>query len=264
MKPDGLVPYLYCLMAPGGTLAPGLAGIEQRPVYLRDCGATNAILSDVAVDSFCGEEAEQRLQKLEWVGPRALRHAQVIEQAMATGPVLPVGFATLFTSLESLEQTVDRKRDAIAAFFRELGDRQEWAVKGSLLHPQPPAVASGAAEPHFASGANYLFRKQAQIASERASADRLKEVCHDLAAELGVLAHAFKERKVVEFDREAAKTSRAVFHWAFLVNPSDAAAFAAHVQASMQPERFPGLRLALSGPWPAFSFAPHLQTEEKP
>lgn len=264
MSPERTVFYLYCLTAPGATVPPGLLGVEERPVSLRKCGSANAVVSEIGETSFCGGEAEKSLQSLDWVGPRALGHEQVIEQVMKAGPVLPVGFATLFTSIESLQQTIERRGDTIAAFFRELGDSQEWAVKGLLLHPAAVAGDEAPTEPspRAISGASYLFQKQARMESERASGERLKEVCRVLAADLHDLVRAFKERKVIELDQEAAKIARAVFNWAFLVERTSAAAFAARVQAAMLQERFPGLRLALSGPWPAFSFAPNLEIEE--
>ena len=51
---------------------------------------------------------------------------------MSQAPVLPARFATLFTSVDSLQQSVLEHREAIAGFFAQLGDQQEWAVKGLL------------------------------------------------------------------------------------------------------------------------------------
>jgi hypothetical protein len=82
---------------------------------------------------FRGEEAEARLRDLSWLGPRACRHEAVIEEAMRHGPVLPARFATLFASADSLRGFVLRHRSAIAGFFSEIGDQQEWAVKGLLV-----------------------------------------------------------------------------------------------------------------------------------
>ena len=52
-------------------------------------------------EEFAGPEAELNLQQLSWVGPRALRHEAVIEEVMASSPVLPARFGTLFSSAEA-------------------------------------------------------------------------------------------------------------------------------------------------------------------
>ena len=42
---------------------------------------------------------------------------------MSQSPVLPARFATLFTSIDSLKQSVLEHREAIAGFFAQLGDQ---------------------------------------------------------------------------------------------------------------------------------------------
>ena len=75
---------------------------------------------------------KQTCRSLTWLGPRVCRHEYVIEHIMSQAPVLPARFATLFSSLDSLEQFLVEHRVAIAGFFTELGEKQEWAVKGLL------------------------------------------------------------------------------------------------------------------------------------
>src|SRR5664280_2041032 len=133
MTNSGTAYYLYCL-TPGGCGIPASAiGVDgQRPVSVRACGEIGAVFSEVEVAEFCGESSEARLQDLAWLGPRVCRHEAVIEQLMSRAPVLPARFATLFTSVDSLQQSVRAHREAITGFFAQLGDQQEWAVKGLL------------------------------------------------------------------------------------------------------------------------------------
>src|ERR1035441_7876995 len=134
MNPGELACYLYCLTSGGGGVeAAAASGVDERhPVLVLDCGGIGAIYSEVELDEFVGPAAEARLQDLAWLGPRVCRHEAVIEQAMSRAAVLPARFATLFTTLESLESYVLERREAIPRIFAQLGDRQEWAVKGLL------------------------------------------------------------------------------------------------------------------------------------
>src|SRR5664279_4060638 len=89
-----------------------------------------AVLSEIAQEDFCGPEAELHMQQLAWVAPRAVRHEAVIEEVMASSPVLPLPFGTLFSSLEALAQFVDQHRETIASFLSRVAIHEEWSVKG--------------------------------------------------------------------------------------------------------------------------------------
>jgi Gas vesicle synthesis protein GvpL/GvpF. len=205
---------------------------------------------------FCGEAAEARLQDLAWLGPRACRHAAVIEEVMRQTPVLPARFATLFTSLDSLQQAVHEHREAITGFFARLGDKQEWAVKGLLDRagalrrlgsPEPSAPATSP-------GARYFQEKRIQAQWERDFNFRLKEFCRRAAAALGAEVNDFRERPALG----AVADAEVVLNWAFLVAPAALEDFRVRLGRFNGEEAFPGLLLTPSGPWPPYSFAPDL------
>ncbi len=98
--------YLYCLGPAAGLPRIAAAGVDERSrVSLWFCDEIGAVLSEVPLDDFRGEQAEARLRDLSWLGPRVCRHEAVIEEAMRRGPVLPARFATLFASADSLQDS---------------------------------------------------------------------------------------------------------------------------------------------------------------
>ena len=251
MKPDEQACYLYCL-------TPSAAGVDERhPVLVRDCGGMGAVYSEVAREDFVGPAAEARLQDLAWLGPRVCCHETVIEQAMSRAPVLPARFATLFTSLESLENFVVEHREALAGFFAQLGDKQEWAVKGLLDRAAALEKLSQPAEPaaDCSPGAHYFEQKRLKAQAEREVSQRLKEFCRQTAADLGTRAGGFRERKALAPETGAAE---AVLNWAFLIAPAEIAEFRVCLDRLNGDAAFPGLTLALTGPWPPYSFVPNL------
>ena len=133
MSSSGTAYYLYCL-TPGECAIPaGAIGVDGQPgVMVRACRGMGAVFSQVELGEFCGESADANLQDLAWLGPRVCRHEVVIEEINNGVPVLPARFATLFTSMDSLQRFVLEHRDAVAGFFTKLGDQREWAVKGLL------------------------------------------------------------------------------------------------------------------------------------
>ena len=271
MTNSGTAYYLYCLTPGGcGIQASGIAVDGQRPVSVRACGEIGAVFSEVEVAEFCGESSEVRLQDLAWLGPRVCRHEAVIEQLMSRAPVLPARFATLFTSVDSLQQPVRAHREAITGFFAQLGDQQEWAVKGLLdraaalsglgmslqAAPQEPAPATSP-------GARYFQEKGIQARCERDLNLRLKEFCRRAAAALGQQSGAFRERKVL-VPVAVGSDAEVVLNWAFLLSPAALVDFRARLDRFNGGEAFPGLMLTLTGPWPPYSFAPDLSAGAKP
>jgi hypothetical protein len=262
MNPGELACYLYCLTSGGGGVeAAAAAGVDERhPVLVLDCGGIGAVYSEVELDEFVGPAAEARLQDLTWLGPRVCRHEAVIEQAMSRAAVLPARFATLFTTRESLESYVLERREAIAGFFVQLGDRQEWAVKGLLdrataLEGALRKLSQPAAEDNRSPGARYFEQKRIKAQAEREFNQRLQEHCRQTATALSAAAGGFRERKAMPPEEGGAE---AVLNWAFLLAPAEIAEFRAALERLQGDDVFPGLRLALTGPWPPYSFVPEL------
>jgi hypothetical protein len=74
---------------------------------------------------------------------------------------------------------------------------------------------------------------------------------------LGAYAGGFKERKVLTSVAEGTE-GEVVLSWAFLIPSGALDNFRASLERFNDGEAFPGLRLALTGPWPPYSFAPDL------
>ena len=130
-SPLGL--YLYCLARASllhKLAGPGLDGQNSLAVLsFRDIAA---IWSPVSLHDFCGEGAAASLQDLAWVGPRACRHEEVVEQVMGLSPVLPARFGTIFSSPDKLERLLRQHHGRIDAFLDRVRGQEEWALKGLL------------------------------------------------------------------------------------------------------------------------------------
>ncbi len=221
-------------------------------------GGVSAVWNEVGLDDFCHETAEARLGDLAWVGPRGLRHERVIEEAMRFGPVLPARFATLFTSVASLGGLIAGQQEVITRFFDSLGRAREWSVKGRLDREKAREriLAESAPAAPASPGARYLQQMRLRGEADRAVGGWLSGVCRHAAARLQESAQEFRERPVrITASPDGAEV---VADWAFLVLPEGESAFAGRLEALAEEVRDRGLHYSLSGPWPAYSFAPAL------
>jgi len=262
MRPSEPAYYLYCLTPSGCEVQCSATGVDERqPVLVRDCGETCAIYSEVELGEFAGEAAEEHMQSLAWLGPRVCRHESVIEHVMGWAAVLPARFATLFSSLDSLQQFIVEHREAIAGFFAKLGGQQEWAVKGlldragamhGLFHPAAEELTGSP-------GTRYFQERRIKNQLEVEFNQRLRAFSQQAAAALGAHAGGFRERKVLTPMAEGSE-AEVVLNWAFLVAPGAFEDFKVCLERLNGGEAFPGLMLVLTGPWPPYSFAPDLSS----
>jgi hypothetical protein len=260
--------YLFCFAR--SSLLPTIEGTgldDQNPLFLQRFLDIAAVASTVCPGEFCGPSAETRMQDLSWVGPRACRHEEVVEQAMRHSPVLPARFGTIFSSLENLEKRLREHHGAISEFLDQVVDKEEWAVKGLLdrakakeellsffLAREARRLAS------LSPGMRYFQEQRILAGVEKELNGWLKEVCKEMANDLDHCAQNFCERRVLS--RGATRENRdMLWNWAFLVPRSMVGEFRARIDRANADHAQRGLVFELSGPWPPYSFSPSLETE---
>jgi hypothetical protein len=258
--------YLYCLGRSG--LLPDLEGIGvdgNNPLFLHSFQGLGAVLSTVPLAEFCGAAAEERLQDLTWVGPRACRHEEVVEQAARYSPLLPARFGTIFSSLDGVEALLKTHHDPILKFLDQVTDKEEWSVKGLLDRAKVKEQLFSAQRANEADrlaslspGMRYFQEQHIRSKVEKELNGWLKGVCQEVSAHLGRHAAVSCERKVLS--REVTGMDRdMVLNWAFLVPRKAVADFRTRIEQANAEHDRQGLVFQLSGPWPPYSFCPALE-----
>ena len=251
--------YLYCLMPSGRTL-----DLNETDVFVWAGDGVSAVLGETNREDFCGEGAVARLEDLAWLAPRVFQHEAIVEHVMGQSPVLPARFATLFSSLDSLQQFVAAHRAAITDYFHRLGDRREWAVKGLLDRTLANRSAQSPPFPVVDSpGKSYLQKKRTEAQAGELTNQWLRAACEKAANELEQQASEFRERQLWH-GSESQDPSEVILNWAFLVPGDGEADFRRLVSELDERHRASGLSFALSGPWPPYSFTPALGVEKTP
>jgi hypothetical protein len=257
--------YVFCFVRAGGAEAAvgrGLAG--EASLEARIHGQVAAICCEVPLHEWTGAAGEAHLKDLSWLGPRALRHEEVVEQMRRASPVLPLRFGCLFSSAERLEELLRREHERIAAFIEKTAHEEEWSLQGAL-DLKACEEAMFAADPRVArlpasSGARYLMEQKLRKDAARSAREWVKKA---EAAILQALDGFVLARRPL---RPASRSSgepalEGVFHWALLVPRGAEAALAKRLEPLAEPMLARGLHLSARGPWPAYNFAPHLGDE---
>jgi hypothetical protein len=221
----------------------------------------------VPVEDFCGPEAEERLQDLAWIGPRVIRHQEVVSGVMQHSPVLPARFGTIFLSPANLEGVLHRHHQTISGFLERSRDQKEWAVKALLNRPaaKEKLVASRLKREAdrlacLSPGQRYFQEQRLRAACEQELQKWLQEVATELWTELGNCAAAVRERRLLSRGVTGSDQDM-VLNWAFLVPEETASRFQARFQVARDYFSDRGLVLECSGPWPPYSFSPPLDPD---
>jgi len=260
--------YLFGLARRG--LLPDLevAGLDDdTPLLVEDFANVTALLCEVQLEEFQGPSAETRLRDLAWVGPKAVRHERVIEHAMQHSPVLPAPFGTLFSSRQSLHRLIEGNLADIDAFLDRVADKDEWAVKGlaskaeareRLLAERIDRESEMLAS--MSQGMRYFKERQIQAAVEKEIGRWIKQTLQEVAIDLSGCSADWYSRKIVLRVQEGTD-KETVVNWAFLVGRSSVDDFRSRIHRANDEYSQYGLLFELSGPWPAYSFAPQLKME---
>jgi hypothetical protein len=226
-----------------------------------------AVWSPVPVEDFCGPEAEARLQDLTWIGPRVIRHQEVVAAVMRHSPVLPVRFGTIFASLANLEKVLQRHSNIIAGFLERLTDQEEWAVKGMLDRPGAKAklfslklALEAESLEALSPGKRYFEEQRLRAAGDQELQQWLQEVCRKLWADLRDYAAEVQERRLLSRETTGSDQDM-VWNWALLIPKQSLGGFQAVIQNVNAQYAHRGLRLDVTGPWPPYSFCPALDME---
>jgi hypothetical protein len=262
--------YLFCLarlsrLPPLPLEGKGLDG--QCPLAVTGFRDLGAIWSPVQVEDFSGPDTDERLRDLAWIGPRVIRHQEVVAGVMRHSPVLPARFGTIFSSPANLEKLLQDHHDTIDKFLEGVTGKEEWALKGLLNR-------SGAKEKllslklareeerlgALSSGKRYFQEQRLRAACDQELQRWLQEVCRELWADLRDFVVEVRERRLLS--REAAGSGRdMVLNWAFLVPEKAAPSLRTRIKEANARHSRCGLVFECTGPWPPYSFTPTLESD---
>lgn len=226
--------------------ATGIGGAEVAAVT--HDGLT-AIVSTVDLDDFGEDGLHRHLEDLDWVRDVAFAHDDVVREVARFGPVAPLRLATVFHGPDTVAERLRELGPQLAEVLDRIDGRAEWSVKA---YSERGASASGQAdEAKPTSGRDYLARRRQQAQDQETASEQhvdAVEALHDQLAQIAVAG-----RHLSAQDRQlGGYTGEMLMNAAYLVGDEDAERFRALVEEQEPPA---GLRFAVEGPWPPYSFA---------
>lgn len=248
--------YVYCVVQ--SPAAPDLAGAPPglpKTAPLRALslpGGLWLVAAGAPLPEYGGEEIEDRLADLSWVGDRAMAHERVVEHFAAAHPVVPMKLFTLFSSDERAVARLSERREGMERIFSLIAGRVEWGVRVLFQEGRSRQALAEAAQREEApgSGKNFLLRKKAEQEKARALAGQVRSEVDRAYEDLARHAAAARRHEPVPGEAGA----RLFLDAAFLVSKGDGEPFEESVRRWADRLAGSACELTLTGPWPPYNF----------
>lgn len=241
--------YLYAVTPQlRGQAVDGVAGIGGAPVRIVAAGELSCVISDVELGEFGEQALRQNLEQLDWLARVAREHNAVIDAICRITTALPVRLATIYRDDASATAQVMRRLEAARGALARVAGREEWGVKVF----GPIAEESTAETSRAASGTEYLRRRRAalqQQTSAHAAAQADADAVFEQLAELAIDARRHRPQD----PQLSGNRHPMLLNAAFLVEREEVPDFQKLV--AKLAAGHPSYELALTGPWPPYSFA---------
>jgi hypothetical protein len=216
---SGILYYVYALAAPG---LPRRFTVRAHPLQAIDIAGLAAVVEAVPDAPQATEEALRE------------QHAVVVELAGRSSALLPVRFGTLVTPAE-LDARIKYAHDVILDALDHVRGRVQMTIR---MHSDPAPSTSSS---RLSSGTAYLAARSERERELRRAAVKVRDS----------LSRLVMDQRI---DSGKGDLLGTVYH---LIKTGDVDRYRAAMEAvtaSLAPAR-----LTVTGPWPAFAFAPELK-----
>ncbi|WP_210636545.1 GvpL/GvpF family gas vesicle protein [Streptomyces sp. GESEQ-13] len=249
--------YVYAVCRPFGTpLQAQLTGVGGDPPRLVPHHDLVAVVSHVPEADFAEEPLRAHLEDLDWLTTVARAHQGVIDALTTVTTPLPLRLGTVFRDDSGVRTMIEAREENFLRRLDRLEGRVEWGVK-VFLEAGPEQAPEQAAErpapqPAAMSGRDYLRRRREQTRSREEQWQRAETFATGLHRTLTGFAEDSRLH-APQNPTLSGHSGRNVLNAAYLVPRGESEAFVEQVERTKDDS--PGLRVELTGPWAAYSFA---------
>ncbi|MGW6023739.1 GvpL/GvpF family gas vesicle protein [Streptomyces sp. NPDC055099] len=242
--------YVYAICRPfDAALQAQVTGVDGAPPGQLSHHGLIAVVGTVPEQDFAEEPLRRHLEDLDWLSATARAHQSVIDALTAVTTPLPLRLATVFRDDAGVRAMMEAREDSFRRTLDRLDGRVEWGVK---IYSDAQAASPAAESEKPASGRDYLRQRRQRNRAHEEMWESAEKFAHRLH---GTLCEQAEDARLHAPQNSALSkvSGRNVLNAAYLVPRADSEAFVELVERVKTDE--PGMRVELTGPWAAYSFA---------
>ncbi|MEA2239206.1 MAG: hypothetical protein QOC81_3930 [Thermoanaerobaculia bacterium] len=251
--------YVYAIGRAGHTLPERVEAIDGSDrLEAIDAGDIAAFATPVDDVDFSQGVIDARAKDVEWLGGIGYRHQSVMSALMHGGTIVPLRAFTLFASPDSLRAHLGSERERLVKLLERLDGKQEWTLRIEFdperwsealvtrvasLRALSDEIAGAAA------GKAFLLRKKLDDEKKRASREAEQQVMSEVES-------AVMEKLACDTVAETRQQRSGAFPQINVLLQRDEEARLVELREALS-SRYAeeGVTLALTGPWPPYTFA---------
>lgn len=260
--------YVYCVgeradIAPlvgGAGLPPAIE--ESSGLELVEAGWLAAVASAVPLADYGEESLPERMSVPAWTAARVMRHERAVEHFARLASVVPLRFGTIYLTRERVARMLDERRGELKSIIARLRGREEWGVNvytdraklREAVVSVSPRLRDIAKQAETASpGQAYLLRKKIEAMRADEARSEVRRVAREVEEALARAADGASRLRVHK--DESGEHGDVAAKLAFLVARERFDVFRGAAEGLAREYEPLGVRLELTGPWPAYNFA---------
>ena len=221
-----------------------------------------ALSSQVPLASYSEESLAEHLSDASWTAARAMRHETIAEYVAKRAGVVPLRFGTIYLERAGVERMLSEKGRELREILERLHGREEWGVNvfcdqsvlmSSITSVSPVLRDLAERAAQASPGQSYLMQKKIDALRVDEARAALNRIIEQIETTLGEQTDDAKRLRVLKV--EATEYGELKAKFAFLVKRSEFEEFRDAAERLAQEHQTAGIRLELTGPWPAYNFS---------
>ncbi len=258
--------YVYCIAE---SAAAAELPVDSLPAAIEDNSKLEWIMIDdlaalssrVPLESYSEEKLAEHLSDASWTAVRAMRHETVMEYVAKHATVVPLRFGTIYLERAGVVRMLTEKRKDLAQLLEQLRGREEWGVNvfcdqstlmSAIISVSPKLRELTEQAAQASPGQSYLMQKKIETLRVDEARVALNRIIDDVEKALGEQADEGKRLRILKV--EATEHGELKGKFAFLVKRAEFEEFRAAAERLAEEHLAVGVRLELTGPWPAYNF----------
>ena len=262
--------YLYGIVASRSLGPQGLEdmlhGIEDASgMFLIEAGNLACVAVCVQSSEYRDRLREDASNQLAWLGPRALRHHEILRNLHEITTVVPFKFGTLCESTGEVQHILQQLQEPFTRLLKHFEGREEWAVRvfvdesATMRHLEETnsqLIGLRVSGPDSSPGEAYFLQKRRQ----KLAADLVNELIFSLGEgiEQRLVKSAVQIVRNTAAANECDRSKVAALSAAVLLEKSRFEALEAILEQLESEYACYLLSAEISGPWPPYSFSTDL------
>ena len=251
--------YVYAIGRTGHPIPQRVEAIDGSDhVHPVTAGEIVAFVTPVDDVEFSQGVIDARAKDVEWLGGIGYRHQSVMSALMHGGTIVPLRAFTLFGSEDSLRAHLTTECERLLTILGRLDGKQEWTLRiefdperwsNALVQRADSLRALSADIAQASEGKAFLLRKKLDDERKRASREAEQQVMTEVE-------NAVMEKLACDTVAETRQQRSGAFPQINVLLDRDEEARLVELREALSARYAEeGVTLALTGPWPPYTFA---------